>query len=191
MRKYKIALAAVAAGMWLALNLNAQTATVNLPATELENFELQTNTMIVKGSSLVGTVALDNNSTFLVHAREANDIGHSQKAYGITVELGGTLPSGAPAKVSFVVDYDELDSLVAAADYIGKVTWGVTQLNSFEAGYVTKSGFHFIAHSDRRQDVINTFIQFGDSPRIPVSSDQLTQLRSLIAQAKSTLDSLK
>ena len=94
MRKYKIALAAVAAGMWLALNLNAQTATVNLPATELENFELQTNTMIVKGSSLVGTVALDNNSTFLVHAREANDIGHSQKAYGITVELGGTLPWG-------------------------------------------------------------------------------------------------
>ncbi|MGC9941629.1 MAG: hypothetical protein ABSE48_07325 [Verrucomicrobiota bacterium] len=191
MRKYTMALATLGAGLMLALNLSAQTAAVNPPATELENFELQTNTTIVKGTSLVGTVALDNNCTFVVHAREANDIDHSQKAYGITIALSGSLPQGAPDKLSLVVDYDELDSLTAAADYIGKVTWGVTQLNSFEAGYVTKSGFHFIAHSDRRQDVINTYVEFGDLPRIQVNSDQLAQLRSLLAQAKSMLDSLK
>lgn len=191
MRIYKIALAVVGAGLLLALSVHAQTAAVILPATDLDNFELQTNTIIVKGSSLVGSVALDGNSSFVVHAREANDIGHSQKAYGITVELSGNLPSGAPAKMSMAVDYDELDSLTTAFDYVGKVTWGVTQLNSFEAGYATRSGFHVIAHSDRRDAVINTFIEFGNLPRLQVSSDQLSQIRSLIAQSKSTLDGLK
>jgi len=76
-------------------------------------------------------------------------------------------------------------------EYISKVTWGVTQLNGFEASYKTKSGFQVIAHSDRRQQTVETFIQFADSPRIPASSDQLQQIRSLVTQAKSTLDSLK
>lgn len=191
MRKHTIALAAVTAGMLLTVNLHAQTTSFTLPATDLENFELQTNTIIVKGTSLVGSVALDNNFTFLIDAREANDVTHSQKNYGITVEVRGVATAETPAKVSLVVDYDELDSLTTALDYVGKVTWGVTQLNSFEADYVTRSGFRLIAHSDRRQDVINTFIQFGDQPRIAVSSDQLSQLRNLVAQAKATLDSLK
>jgi hypothetical protein len=39
--------------------------------------------------------------------------------------------------------------------------------------------------------VINTYVEFGDLPRIQVNSDQLAQLRSLLAQAKSMLDSLK
>ena len=89
------------------------------------------------------------------------------------------------------MDYDELDSLANALDYISKVTWGVTQLNGFEATYKTKSGFRLVAHSDRKDQTVATSIQFGDSPRIPASSDQLLQIRSLISQAKATLDALK
>jgi len=72
--------------------------TVILPATELENFELQTNTIIVKGFSLVGTVTLEN-ETLSVHSQEANDVSHSQKAYGIMVELSGA--SQADARQEF------------------------------------------------------------------------------------------
>jgi hypothetical protein len=190
MSKYKITLAAVVASSLLAFNLHAQTATVTLPATLMENFELQTNTIIVKAYSMVGTITLAN-TKLSIHADEANDVSHSQKAYGITIALSGTTPSGAPARISLVVDYDELDSLANAIDYVGKVSSGVTQLNSFEAGYVTKSGFHVIAHSDRRQSTVNTFIQFNDLPRFPVSPDQLSQLHSLISQAKTALDTLK
>jgi hypothetical protein len=38
---------------------------------------------------------------------------------------------------------------------------------------------------------VNTFVQFGEGPRMPVTVDQLAQLRSLITQAKSSLDALK
>jgi hypothetical protein len=116
---------------------------------------------------------------------------HSQKAYGIVVEIGRTVEAGETARDFLVVDYDELDSLANAIDYVSKVTWGVTQLNGFEASYKTKSGLRIIAHSDRRQDSVNIFIQSDDGPRIPATSDQLLQIRSLITQAKTTLDGLK
>ena len=96
--KYKIALLATSAGCLLAFNLHAQDApAVILPATELENFELQTNTIIVRGFSLVGTVTLENN-TLSVHSQEANDVSHSQKAYGIVVELSGASQADSPGK---------------------------------------------------------------------------------------------
>ncbi len=52
-------------------------------------------------------------------------------------------------------------------------------------------GFRVIAHSDRRQESVNIFIEFADGPRIPATVDQLAQLRSLITQAKASLDALE
>ena len=188
MSRYKMALIAAAAIFLSAFHLSAQTNI--LPPTDLENFELQTNIILIRGFSLVGTLALGNCS-LSVHANEDNDMTHSQKAYGIVVEISRAGESGEPSRVPLVVDYDELDSLANSLDYLSKVTWGVTQLNGFEASYKTKSGFRVIAHSDRRQQSIETSIQIGDGPKIPATTDQLQQIRSLITQAKSTLDALK
>ena len=178
------------AGTFLLLSLPLQAQTNIAPPTFLENFELQTNTILVRGFSSVGNVTLGN-SSISVYAHEANDLTHSQKAYGIMVEVSQTADSGASPRAFFVVDYDELDSLANVIDYVSKVTWGVTQLNGFEASYKTRSGLRIIARSDRRQASVNTFIQCDDGPRIPVTSDQLLQIHSLITQAKTTLDSLK
>lgn len=193
MRPYIIALATV---LWLAINASAQDAaapvtviTATGPATVIENFELQTNTIIVRGFSLIGTLSIGNDA-ISIHAKEDNDVSHGQKAYGITVQLkdGRQAPG---TSYSLAIDYDELDSLLNAIDYVSKVTWGVTQLNGFEAAFTTKSGFSVIAHSDRRAGAIATYIQFGTAARIAMDSDQMTQLRNLIVQAKATLDGLK
>jgi hypothetical protein len=185
-----IKMALTVAGTFLLLSLPLQAQTNELPPTYLENFELQTNTILVRGFSSIGSVALEN-STVSVYAREANDMTHTQKAYGIVVTISRAAESGEPSRSLLVIDYDELDPLVSAIDYLSKVTWGVTKLNGFEASYKTKSGLRFVAHSDRRQSSIETFIQWGDNPRIPASTDQLLQIRSLITQAKTTLDGLK
>jgi len=172
----------------LVLQLHAQTNPG--PGTILETFEQQTNIILVKGFSLVGSFNVDN-TTISVDSREANDVTHGQKAYGILVEISRAAETGGTVRGALVVDYDELDSLANGIDYISKVTWGVTQLNGFEASYTTRSGFRVIAHSDRRQETVNTFVQFGDGPRMPATGDQLAQLRSLITQAKASLDALK
>ena len=90
-----------------------------------------------------------------------------------------------------LVDYDELDALLNGMDYLGKITFNVTPLPGFEATFTTKSGLQLIAHGDKQQGGIRMFLQYNDGPRIPLASDQWTQLSKLIQQAKATLDSLR
>lgn len=187
MRQSKLLFAAVITAL---LTLRAAAQSANPPATALENFERQTNTLIIRGYSLVGSITLGNDS-LSVHTQAANDVTHGQKKYGITVDLNGKTASGARGRLSLAADYDELDSLSGSLDYLGKITWGATPLNSFEAGYTTKSGLRFSAHSSHRNSAINYYVQLGDYPKISLSSDQLNQLKNLIVQAKSALDALK
>ena len=88
------------------------------------------------------------------------------------------------------MDYDELDALLNGMDYLGKITYNVTALPGFEATFTTKSGLELIAFGDKQQGGIRTYLQYDDGPRIPLASAQWTQLANLIAQAKTTLDSL-
>lgn len=167
-----------------ALAAHAQNST-NAPATEIENFEQQTDAVIVRGFSEVGTI---NTTAGVISIRckqstEANT-GHTD--YGITVGLTSNDGRGY-----LVVDYDELDALLNAISFLSHINYDVTPMPSFEASFTTKSGFRLAAHSERRQGGIQTFLQFADTPRIPLSSDQFTQFQNLITQAKSNLDLLK
>jgi hypothetical protein len=47
-----------------------------------------------------------------------------------------------------------------------------------------------VAYSSHRLGGIQTFLQYGDNPRIPLASDQLAQIRDLISQARIALASL-
>ncbi len=76
-------------------------------------------------------------------------------------------------------------------DAFGKMTCSVTSLPGFEAGFTTKSGLQLIAFGNKQQGGVRTFPQYNDGPRIPLASDQWSQLTELIAQAKATLDSLR
>jgi hypothetical protein len=186
MRNFKIIFTSVIAGIFFTFQIPAQI--TNAFATEIENFESQTNTIIVKAFNPIGTVSVGN-ASISVHVKESSDITHGQKMYGVAVGFSG-VPEEIP-KFFFVVDYDELDSFSNAIDFVGKVNSDVTSLPAFEASYATKSGLRVIAHSDRRNGGITNFIQFGNWPRISLTSIQLAQLRTFIVQAKTSLDALK
>jgi hypothetical protein len=162
----------------------AQTVT-NAPPTELEQFEAQTGTVIVKGIGLVGSVATTA-GTISVRSRASADITAGRRQFGLELELleNDHLVDKA------VVDYDELDSLLKGIDYLGKISYDVTPLPGFEAVYATKSGLRLVAYSSRRLGGIQLFLQYGDQPRIPLASDQLAQIRDLISQARTALAAL-
>ena len=67
----------------------------------------------------------------------------------------------------------------------------VTSLPGFEASFTTKAGLRVIAHSDRKDGTVLTYLQFEDSPRIPLSSIQIQQLGGLLQQGRKKLDALK
>ena len=88
------------------------------------------------------------------------------------------------------MDYDELNALLNGLAFLNRINYSVTPLQSFDAVITTKSGLRVGAHSERRQGGILLFIQFGDSQRIELNSDQFSQLQNLITQAKATLDGI-
>ena len=159
-----------------------------VPATKLEAFETNTDTVIIKATAPIGTVPAHGGEVS-VRCREITDAGTGHRESGIVVDIA----LGGPTESGLLVDYDELDSLVDGMEYLGKLDWSVTTLPDFLAVYTTKGGFRVVARGSRRTgniefDVRNTR---ANDPRLPLSRDQLGQLRSLVDQAKAKLDSLR
>ena len=157
----------------------------NALKTEIGLFESQTGVVIVKGFGQIGSVSTAG-AIISARCKESTSAATGHKDYGIAVVIEIN-----QWRRSAIVDYDELDVLLNGMDYLGKMTYGVTSLPGFEATFTTKSGLELIAHGDKQQGGIRMFLQYDDSPRIPLASDQWTQLANLISQSKTTLDSLR
>lgn len=168
----------------LALQAGAQVST-NAPATVIESFEQQTDILIVKGFGDIGSVSTEG-GVVSVRCKESDNPLTNSKLYGIAVGIDLNQAHGY-----LVVDYDEMDSLIRALDFIGKISYDVTPMQGFDASFTTRSGLRIGAHTERRQSGIQLFLQFDDTPKIPLTSDQFTQLQNLIVQAKTSLDATK
>jgi len=179
MRKFCVVL--IAAGCSLAFAARAQD--TNALKTEIGLFEAQTGVVSVRGFGQIGSVSTSA-AVISVRCKESTSVATGRKDYGIAVEIETNQRRGLA-----LVDSDELASLINGMDYLGKISHGVTALSGFEATYTTKSGLRFVAFSNKRQGGILTSLQYDDSPRISLTSDQWNQLVNLIGQAKTTLDS--
>ena len=190
MCRFIAVLIAVAGGSLLGDAVRAQetNACLPLPATKLEAFETNTDTVIIKATAPIGTVAAHGGAV-AIRCREITDAGTGRRESGIITDIA----YGAQMEVTALIDYDELDSLLDGLDYLGKLDWNVTSLPDFSATYTTKGGFRADARGSRRTGNIEfavRSIRVG-APRLALSRDQLGQLRSLIEQAKAKLDSLR
>jgi len=181
---------AVAGGSLLAAPAGAQETNAYLPfpATKLEAFETNVDTVIIRGSAPIGTVSAHGGSV-AVRCREITDAGTGRRETGIVIDLA----LDAQLEATALVDYDELDSLLDGLEYLGKLDWSVTSLSDFSAVYTTKGGLRAEARGSRRTGSIEFAVRSMrvNAPRLPLSRDQLGQLRSLIEQAKTKLDSLR
>jgi hypothetical protein len=190
MRRFIAILVAVAA--WPLLNRPVSAQETNpcpvVPATKLEAFDTNTDTVIIKGTAPVGSVPAHSGAVS-VRCREITDAGTGHLERGILIDI----TSGGPVEDTSLIDYDELDSLLDGIEYIGKLDWSVTSLPSFSASYTTKGGFRAIAFGSRRTGNIEFAVRSTRVIRQPLllSRDQLGQLRSLVEQAKAKLDSLR
>ena len=158
------------------------------PATKLEAFETNMDTVIIRASAPIGTVSAHAGGV-AVRCREITDAGTGHRESGIVIDIA----FDAQLEGTALVDYDELDSLLDGLEYLGKLDWSVTSLPDFSAVYTTKGGFRADAHGSKRTGSIEFAVRSVrvNAPRLSLSRDQLGQLRSLIDQGKSKLDSLR
>lgn len=159
-----------------------------LPATKLEAFETNTDTVIIKATAPIGAVPA-HSGTVSVRCREITDVGTSRRESGIIIDIA----FGGPLEDVMLIDYDELDSLLDGLEYLGKLDWTITPLPGFDAVYTTKGGFRAAAFGSRRTGNIEFAVRSMRVVRSPLllSRDQLGQVRSLVEQGKAKLDSLR
>ena len=184
MRRFIAVLIAVAGGSLLGSPVRAQETNtcLPLPATKLEAFDTNTDTVIIKATAPIGSVPAHGGAV-TVRCREITDVGTGRRESGIIIDIAFEVQ----LETMLLIDYDELDSLLDGLDYLGKLDWSVTSLPDFSAVYTTKGGFRADARGSRRTGNIEFAVRSTrvSVPRLPLSRDQLGQLRSLIEQAKA------
>lgn len=184
-----IAVLIVAAGSLLGGSAHAQETNIYLllPATKLEAFDTNTGTVVIKATAPIGVVSAHGGAV-AVRCREIIDAGTGRRESGILVDI----KFGDQFEDTMLIDYDELDSLLDGLEYLGRLDWTVTALPGFDAVYNTKGGFRAAAFGSRRTGNIEFAVRTTRASRPPLllARDQLSQLRSLVEQARTKLDSL-
>ena len=183
--------ACICATALLALGSHAFAQTTNIyypPATRLEGFETNVDTVVIRATALVGNVAI-NGGTLNVKCRDLTDTGASRRELGIAIDIN----AGNQREDTLSVDYDELDTLLNGIDYISRVDWSVTSFPVFDAVFTTRGGFRLVAFGGRRSGAIEYSVRSVRAgwPPLAISRDQLAQLRNLVEQAKAKLDAIK
>jgi hypothetical protein len=158
------------------------------PATKLEAFETNTDTVIIKATAPIGTVPAHGGEVG-VRCREITDAGSGRRESGIIIDL----TFGEGLGDTMLIDYDELGSLLDGLEYLGTLDWSVTPLPAFDAVYTTKGGFRAAAFGSRRTGNIEFAVRSVRVRTVPLvlTRDQLGQVRSLVQQGKAKLDSVR
>lgn len=169
-----------------ALAFTAPAQDTNILKTQIGQFENRTGSVIVRGFGQIGSIAAGV-ADISVRCKETTDVSIGRKIYGLAIEISGNnFPSDR-----LYVDEDEIDPLLSGINYLIKINYEVTALPGFEASYTTKAGLRVLANSLRREGGVQYSLAGNETPRIPLTSLQMTQLYGLIQQARKNLDAVK
>ena len=159
--------------------------TNSYPKSRLEIFEANTSAVLIKGTDDIGAIA-GKVGVVSVKCRETKDVSTGQREFGVIV----TVTQAEGIEDTTVVDFEELDGLLRALDYISKVEWSVTSLGHFEASFITKSGLKVSSYSSRRTSTVEALVMSNRlmRSRAFLTTTHLTQFRTLIEQAKTKLE---
>lgn len=90
------------------------------------------------------------------------------------------------------IDYDEIDSLLSGIDYIAKANGSMTKFKNWQADYATRGDFRVSTFSSAGGDDVMASVTSGQiaGTRVFLTRDNLARVGGMIANAKSTLDTL-
>ncbi|HXD34820.1 MAG TPA: hypothetical protein VN643_27115 [Pyrinomonadaceae bacterium] len=167
---------------------------VEAPITALEAFESRMQTIVVRGSTHVGTVTACNGSA-RVDSVEFRDESVNGKASGAVITLReAAQEANQPVdETRSYIDYEEIDRVVKAWDQVARTDDTITKLNNFESRYRTRDDFEIAVFRQTPGGTVAASVSGGVCERniIFMSLDELIKLRHMVAQAKEKLDEMK
>lgn len=157
------------------------------PSTKLEALSAQTGVVVVQRSTTIGELSGKGGSV-IIEVKEFIDTGNpNQRVTG----LGLLVKNQAEAlSHTSLVDYDEIDSLVQAIDYISKLSQSAVPGKDIEVAFKTKGGFAVWASNRGKSEVIAAVSSQGQEREVAarINLSDLPQLKRLIQDAKAEID---
>lgn len=159
------------------------------PKTKLEQFSVQTGSVIIRGFEEIGKIQGLYNTSIAVSVEEFTIASTQKKEFGITINVIEGQKS-FDQKKSYI-DYDEIDSLISGIEYISKINSQSTKLSMFQADYRTKGSLRISIFNDK--DGIHAAIESGQySTKVAYfSMTKLSEIKQLILLAKNKIEEIK
>ena len=156
----------------------------NAPRTYFETVNATPDTLLIKGSSIIGTVS----GTYPVEIR-AERITNPQTTNTIYAVSLRTRFDQNTTQVDYI-DYDELDALIRSVQYIGQATSTVTPMDNFETVFRTRCGLSIAKVGHGNKVVIAMTPGYVNAARNPMPSFVLDELGRDLTAAKAKIDAV-
>lgn len=166
----------------------ATPATLTFPQTKIEAFQYQTGTVVVRAFTRIGGMRSPG-GLVEVTCMEFTEAQSAGKQQGIAVDIKENSRTEHTERA--YIDYDEIEPLIRAIDYISKIGTDVTKLANFEARYTTRGEFAVATFNEA--ETINVVISGGHIERYEVVFKfvDLEKFKGLLLNAKTRLDAAK
>lgn len=158
--------------------------------TRLESLMYETNAVIVKGYTRVGSMSGSRGAANFT-AWEVTEVSSGRTERGVGVEISDTTPNRPDFEERAYVDYDELTPLLKGIDQIMKLDDKVTKLARFEAQYQTRGGLVLVTFNTPSGYAAAISTSGGRRPRFVLRPTGLAEFRNLLESAKDVLDNAR
>lgn len=154
------------------------------PRTKLEAFDERYGAVIFKGFTQINSVEVPR---VRVDAVELRDLARATRVTGIVIALSGG--GERPQENRALIDYEEIDGLLAGIDAVSRVNESMTKLVGFEGKYRTLGDFEVsVFRQTRSGNAVSITTGICDQVRVTMSLDELTKVRAMVVEAKTKLD---
>ena len=167
------------------------------PLTRLEELELLTGRVLIKGTEDIGTVN-GRNGTITLKCEELQDVVSNQRVLGLVLQVRQSATPGAAGAEEgreelTTVDADEVDPLVQAVNYISRADPSVSPLTHFEASYSTRGALTVASYSSRRRSDVEAAvtIQRATRCRVGLTLAQFAEFKQLLERGQAKLEELR
>jgi hypothetical protein len=155
--------------------------------TKLESLMSETGAVIVKGYTRVGAVGGSRGSAY-VTAWEVSDATAGRVELGVGVEISDPARPPDAAEERAYIDYDEIEPLLKAVDFITRLDSKATKLSRYEAEYRTRGGLLLETFGTQNGQATALSIEGGRRARFVLRPAGLAEFRNLLESAKQDLD---
>jgi hypothetical protein len=158
----------------------------NAPRTYYEAFNATQDTLLIKGSSVIGALTSQIGYPVEIRAERLTNPITTNSVYAVSLR---TKFDAQTTQVDYI-DYDELDALIRSVQYIAQATSTVTPMDNFETVFRTRCGLSIAKIGRGNKVTIAMTPGYTNIVRNQMAAFVLDDLGRYLTAAKAKIDAV-